>query len=91
MRLSQAFLTHDDGQQKLLVSTGASAFAGLVRCNETAGFIVSCLEKECTEDEIVAGMLEKWEVSEEAARKGVRSVVSRLREIGAIEDEAADL
>ena len=56
MKLNKAFLTHDDGEQKLLVSTGASKFSGLVRSNETAGFIITCLENETTEAEIVAKM-----------------------------------
>ena len=90
MKLSSTFIAHDDGAQKLLVSTGASDFSGLVRSNATAGFIIGCLETETTEDEIVAKMLEKWDVSEEAARSGVRKIVSQLRKIGAI-DESADL
>ena len=49
MKLNSGFLTHDDGGSKLLVSTGASKFSGLVRSNETAGFIIKCLEKETTE------------------------------------------
>lgn len=85
MKLNSAFLTHDDGNDKLLVSTGAAKFSGLVRSNETAGFIISCLEKETTEDEIVAKMRKKWEVSDETARKDVRKVVSQLKGIGAID------
>ena len=56
MKLNSAFLTHDDGGQKLLVSTGASKFSGLVRSNKTAGFIISCLENDTNEAEIVAKM-----------------------------------
>jgi len=86
MRISDAFLTHDDGEQKLLVSTGASKFSGLVRSNQTAGFIIECLETETNEDEIVAKMLEKWEVSDEIARRDVRKIVKQLKDIGAIDD-----
>ena len=85
MKLNSAFLTHDDGDQKYLVSTGASKFSGLVRSNESAGFIIMCLEKETTEDEIVAKMQKKWEVSDEIARRDVRKVVKQLKEIGAID------
>ena len=86
MKLNSGFITHDDGEQKLLVSTGASAFSGLVRGNPTAGFIMSCLETETTEDEIVAKMQQKWDVSDETARRDVRKIVAQLREIGAIDD-----
>ena len=86
MKLNSGFLSHDDGEQKLLVSTGATSFSGLVRSNATAGFIISCLENETTEEEIVAKMLDKWAVPEETARRDVRRIVDQLRGIGAIDD-----
>lgn len=86
MKLNSGFITHNDGDDKLLVSTGATRFSGLVRSNSTAGFIIECLEKETTEDEIVAKMQEKWEVSDEIARRDVRKIVTQLKGIGAIDD-----
>ncbi len=85
MKLNSGFLSHDDGEQKLLVSTGATKFSGLVRSNPTAGFIIECLENDTTEDEIVAKMLKKWEVSEDIARRDVRKIVDQLKGIGAID------
>ena len=85
MKLNSGFISHDDGEQKLLVSTGATKFSGLVRSNPTAGFIIECLEKETTEDEIIAKMQKKWDVSDEIARRDVRKVVEQLRGIGAID------
>lgn len=86
MKLSEAFITHDDGDQKLLVSTGASSFSGLVRSNETAGFIISCLETETTEAEIVEKMQKKYDGSKDAMERDVRKIISQLRKIGAIDD-----
>ncbi|MBR1823667.1 MAG: PqqD family protein [Ruminococcus sp.] len=86
MKLNNGFLAHDDGESKLLVSTGAVNFSGLVRSNPTAGFIIECLENETTEDEIVAKMLKKWDVAEEVARHDVRKIVKQLKGIGAIDD-----
>ena len=85
MKLNSGFIAHNDGKNKLLVSTGATKFSGLVKSNPTAGFIISCLETETTEDEIVAKMLEKWDVSDEIARRDVQKVVNQLRGIGAID------
>lgn len=86
MRISDKFITHDDGENKLLVSTGASKFSGLVRGNPTAGFIIECLGQDTTEDEIVAKMLQKWDVPDEVARRDVRKVVTQLKAIGAIDE-----
>ena len=85
MKLSSGFISHSDGDSRLLVSTGATDFSGLVRSNPTAGFIMECLETETTEDEIVAKMLQKWDVSDEIARRDVRRIVAQLRGIGAID------
>ena len=85
MKLNNGFLAHDDGGQKLLVSTGATKFSGLVRSNPTAGFIIECLEQETTEDEIVAKMQKKWDVSDEIARRDVQKIVKQLKGIGAID------
>ena len=85
MRISDAFLTHDDGEQKILVSTGASKFSGLVRSNETAGFIISCLEKDTTEAEIVAKMQNKYDGPKEAMERDVKKIIAQLRKIGAID------
>lgn len=86
MKLNKAFITHDDGDQKLLVSTGASKFSGLVRSNETAGFIISCLEKDTTEAEIVAKMQKKYDGPKDAMERDVQKVIAQLRKIGAIDD-----
>lgn len=85
MKINSGFITHNDGEDMLLVSTGETKFSGLVRSNPTAGFIIECLEQETTEDEIVARMQQKWEVSDEIARRDVRKVVEQLRDIGAID------
>ena len=86
MKLNSGFIAHDDGEEKLLVSTGMTSFSGLVRSNPTAGLIIECLEHETTEDKIVAQMLEKWDVSDEIARRDVQKIVKQLKEIGAIDE-----
>lgn len=86
MKINDSFITHDDEGSKLLVSTGASKFSGLVRSNETAGFIISCLEKDTTEAEIVEEMQKKYNGSKEIMERDVMKIISQLRKIGAIDD-----
>ncbi len=85
MKLSDAFLSHDDGDEKLVVSTGAAKFSGMARGNETAGFIITCLETDTTEDEIVSKMLAKYDAPEDIIRRDVQKIIGQLREIGAID------
>ena len=84
MKLNSDFLVHEDGDTKFVVSTGVTKSNGIARGNITAGFIIDCLRSETTEDEIVAKMREKWDVSDEAARRDVRKIVDQLKSIGAI-------
>jgi len=86
MKINSGFIAHNDGEDMLLVSTGETKFSGLVRSNSTAGFIISCLQNDTTEDQIVAEMQKKWEVSDEIARRDVRKIVDQLKGIGAIDE-----
>ena len=86
MKLNSGFISHNDGEDKILVSTGATKFSGLVRSNETAGFIIECLEKDTTEDEIVAKMLKKFDAPKETIERDVKKVIDQLRKIGAVDE-----
>ena len=84
MRLKDTFITHDsDGEQVLIDVT--SSFAGIVRSNRTAAFIVECLKKDTTEEQIVEVMYEKYDAPKEVLKKDVESIVEKLRGIGALE------
>jgi hypothetical protein len=86
MKLNGNYLIHDDGNTKYVVSTGSTNFNGIARGNETAGFIIECLQSETTEDEIVSKMQENWDVSDELARRDVRKIVEQLRTMGAVDE-----
>ena len=86
MKLNKGFITHNDGSEKLLVSTGASKFSGLVRSNETAGFIIDCLENDTTEAEILAKMQEKFNGPKELMERDIKKIIDQLKQIGAIDD-----
>ena len=87
MKLKSGFITHNVGKTQMMVATGSasSTFHGLVRSNETAAFIVDCLKKETTEQEIVEAMLQEYDAPEELIARDVHSVVEKLQGIGALE------
>lgn len=86
MKISKTFISHNSGGETLLVSTGASKFSGLVHSNETAGFIINCLENETSEDEIIRKVMMKYDAPREIVEKDVKKIISQLRKIGAIDD-----
>ena len=78
MKLKDGFVTHDMGGEQIMVSTGSTAFSGLVRSNGTAAFIVDCLKEETTREEIIAKMLDKYDASEEVISADVDKILAKL-------------
>ena len=85
MKLKKGFIAHDSGKETMLVSTGEVKFSGLVRSNESAGFIIHCVEEETTEAEIGAKMQKTFDGDKVAMERDVKKVVEQLRGIGAID------
>ena len=87
MKLKSGYFTTEYQGRQLLLASGAAAagFQGVVRSNETAAFIVDRLKTETTEAEIVAALLEVYDVAPEIAARDVRRIVDKLNGIGALE------
>lgn len=86
MKLKEGFVTQEIGGRQVMVAVNGEAFNGMVRSNETAGYIVSLLKNDTTKEEIVKAMLKEFDASEEQVSKDVDMVITKLREIGAILD-----
>ena len=85
MKLKSTFITHNSGNEQLMISAGGD-FNGMVRSNSTAGEIIDMMKNEITREEIIAKMLEKYEVEESVLSADVDKVIGKLREIGAIDE-----
>ncbi|OKZ65351.1 MAG: hypothetical protein BHW05_03090 [Clostridium sp. 42_12] len=85
MKLKDIFITHDSDGEKVLIDV-TSSFAGLVRSNKTAAFIVECLKTDTTKEQIVETMYEKYDAPKEVPQQDVDLIVEKLRGIGAIEE-----
>lgn len=86
MKLKDGFVTHEMGGEQIMVATGASVFAGLVRSNATAGFIVDCLKEETTRDAIIEKMLAKYDAPTEVISADVDKIIGKLRSINALDE-----
>ena len=85
MKLKKEFITHTSGDEQLMISAGGD-FNGMVRSNSTAAEIIDMMKKDITREEIISAMLEKYEVEEAVLAADVDKVISKLREIGAIDE-----
>lgn len=83
MRLKDTFITHDSEGEQVLIDV-TSSFAGLVRSNKTAAFIVDCLKTDTTKEQIADAMYEKYDAPKEVLQKDVDAIIDKLRGIGAL-------
>ncbi|MBQ8135130.1 MAG: PqqD family protein [Clostridia bacterium] len=86
MKLNQNFLVHNTGTDIIIVPTGDAGFSGVVKGNKTFGAILEFLKDDTSEAEIISKMSEKYDAPVEVIEKDVRSTISRLKEIGAIDE-----
>lgn len=86
MKLKHDFVSQNIDETSYLVPVGGISFQGIVRGNRTTGIILNCLEKGSTEEEIVDVLCAGVDVPREEVVADVEEILSRLREIGALED-----
>ena len=88
MKLKDSFIPMELEDELFLVPTGEATQSvhGIIRFNETASFIVKCLQKETTLAQIVDALLQAYTVERPEAENHVRILLGKLREIGAVEE-----
>lgn len=86
MKLKSSFITHKVADEHITVSTSNTQFAGLVRSNETAAFIIEMLKTDTTPEAIAEAICEKYEAGFQTVLADVMRVINSLREIGAIDE-----
>ena len=84
MKLKDTYITHDSDGEQILLDT-SSSFAGLIRSNKTAAFIVECLKDNTTQENIVEAMSEKYDAPKDVLAKDVSDVIEKLKKVGALE------
>ena len=85
MKLKDTYITHDSDGEQILLDT-SSSFAGLIRNNKTAAFIVECLKDDTTQEKIVEAMFEKYDAPKDVLAKDVSEVIEKLRKVGALDE-----
>lgn len=88
MKRSADFILRQVAGKTVLVPVGAAAvaFPGMVDLNSCGSYIWQLLEKEHSEEALVAALTERYEVDESTARADARQFTDRLRSVKAIVD-----
>lgn len=87
MRLKQGLIQHQVLEDSMWIPTGSLSeeFKGMLRGNETAGFLLERLQKETTREELAEALLEEYDVEREKAEKDVKNFVEMLQKEGLLE------
>lgn len=85
MKLKDNFITHMSNGEQILVDVSGE-FSGLIRNNESAARIVDCLKTEASIIEIVEQLSLEYEASNEELLDAVKTVIDKLRSVGAIDE-----
>ena len=86
MKLNEHFVIYKMDGEAMLIPTAKAPFHGLGEGNETVWVILNCLTKDTTEEAIVEALAAAFTGSRAEMEEDVRSVLAKLRAIGAIEE-----
>ncbi len=86
MKLKEGFITRQTDGEQIMVAVGGASFAGIVRSNKTAAFIVDSLKTETTKEAIVEAMAEKYDAPKDIIAGDVEKILDKLRSIGALDE-----
>lgn len=84
MKIQKGFMLRKLGKDYAAVAMGSARknFNGLIRMNETGKFLWDCLQKDCTEEELMQRLLTEYDVSREEAEKDIAEFTAGLRKAG---------
>lgn len=87
MKIRSGFILREVLGSPMVVATGDAArnFHGMIKLNETAGFIWRRLQDGLTEPQIAAKLAEVYDVSQERAAADVAALLRQMDEHGFLE------
>lgn len=86
MKLKEGFITQEIEGEQIMISVGSAGFAGLVRSNRTAAFIVEQLKAETTKEAIADALAQKYDVPGSVLTEDIERILEKLRSIGALDE-----
>lgn len=80
MKIKENFMLRKVADSYVVVPVGPAVadFNGMINLNEAGAFLWQLLENDTTEAEVVANMLEHYDVSEELAKADVEKFIAQL-------------
>ncbi|MDD3401238.1 MAG: PqqD family protein [Eubacteriales bacterium] len=82
MKVKKGFVLREVGGKTVVLATGSAAlsFNGMITLSDSGRFLWEQMEKDCTQDDLVAALLSTYDVDADVARKDVHAFVSTMRQ-----------
>ena len=80
------FIKRSIGGKDVIIAVGEASktFNGMIAVNATGAFIWDHLEKETTMEELVAAMVERYDVDAATAEENAAAFIKTLQGVGAV-------
>lgn len=84
MNVKETFIFRKIADESLLIPTGEAALSvkGLIALSESGSFLYEKLRGGCTEEALLAALLEEYEVSRETAQADLKDFLDQMRQLG---------
>ncbi len=88
MKIKENFMLRKVADTYVVVPVGdaVSEFNGMINLNEAGAFLWQLLENDVTAEQVVAGLLEKYEVDEAIAKQDVDKFIAELKSANLLEN-----
>ena len=88
MKLKYNFALREIAGDYVLVPLGetALAFSGMITTNEVGAFLWETLKEDVTKEQLVARVLEEFEVDQETAFHDIEEWIEQMEKIGLLEN-----
>lgn len=86
MKLKSEYITYSIDENVMLVGTGPNSFKGVVKANQTAAYILSCLAEEISYESLIQKMQDKYDVDKSTVAADVDKILNSLRSIHALDE-----
>ena len=86
MKLKKEIVTIVDNGESMTVSTDTKLFSGIIKGNDTATFLLKCLEEDVSMEDLVKKICDEYEADPDVVKTDIETIIDRLRSINAIEE-----
>lgn len=89
MRVDKEFVLREIAGDYIIIPTGKTVldFNGLITVNEVGASLWNMLQEEVSVDDLVAGILDEYEVEEEVAREDILEFLDNLEKGGILKKD----